>query len=278
MVSGVYQTGVQQMALPSIQELYDLSGKTALVTGGAVGIGAGIVKRLAEAGANVVVADLDLASAERTVQEVNSNGGGRALAVQADASNPDDVARVTQLAVDTFGSLDILVNNAGIFPPAPFLEADPDMVRKVLDVNVMGVFLHSQAAARRMVQQGNGGRIIHIASIDGFRPSGNLVHYDASKGAVIMMTKAMALELAEHGITVNAVAPGAVATPGTGMGGGETAPEELKAQIEGIQNAIPMRRWGRPDDIANAVLYLASAGTTYITGEVIVVDGGWLLT
>src|SRR5690606_7899820 len=266
------------MALPSIQELYDLSGKTALVTGGAMGIGAGIVKRLAEAGANVVVADLDLASAERTVQEVNSNGGGRALAAQADASNPADVARVTQLAVDTFGSLDILVNNAGIFPPAPFLEADTNMVRKVLDVNVMGVYLHSQAAARQMVQQGNGGRIIHIASIDGFRPSGNLVHYDASKGAVIMMTKAMALELAEHGITVNAVAPGAVATPGTGMGGGETAPEELKAQIEGIQNAIPMRRWGRPDDIANAVLYLASAGTTYITGEVIVVDGGWLLT
>lgn len=264
------------MALPTIQNLYDLSGKTALVTGGAVGIGAGIVKRLAEAGANVFVTDIDLANAEQTAQEVTS-AGGRAQAAQADASNFEDVERVTQQAVDTFGGLDILVNNAGIFPPAPFLDADPGMVRKVLEINVMGVFLHSQAAARRMVHQGNGGRIIHIASIDGFRPSGNLVHYDASKGAVIMMTKAMALELAEHGITVNAVAPGAIATPGTGMGGDESAPEELKAQIEGIQSAIPMRRWGQPDDIANAVLYLASAGTTYVTGETIVVDGGWLL-
>lgn len=265
------------MTLPTIQNLFDLSGKTALVTGGALGIGAGIVRRLAEAGANVLITDINLEAAEQTAKDAEGLGG-QVVAAQADVSKIEDVERSIQQAVDAFGGLDILVCNAGIFPPAPFLDADPAMVRKVFDVNIMGVYLYAQAAARQMVQQGRGGRIINIASIDAFRPSGNLVHYDASKGAVVMMTKAMAFELAPHGITVNNVAPGAIATPGTGMGGAGEAPEELKAQIEGVERSIPLQRWGQPDDIAAAVLYLASGGATYVTGETIVVDGGWLLT
>ena len=143
---------------------------------------------------------------------------------------------------------------------------------KVLDINLKGLFFYTQAAAGEMVKESHGGKIINIASIDGLHPTGNLVHYDASKGGVVMVTKALALEFGPRNITVNAIAPGAIRTPGAG---GSAVPEEV---LQSFAARIPMRRMGMPDDIAKVVLFLASSASDYMTGSVVVVDGGFLQT
>ena len=254
----------------SLADLIDLSGRTAIVTGGAMGIGRGIVARLAEAGADLVVADLDLAAAAGVAADLNVARSGSAVAVAADVSDPADVERMVGTAVDTFGAVDILVNNAGIYPSRTLAELDLETFHHVIDVNLTGLFLCTKAAAAQMVAQGRGGRIVNITSIDALHPSMvGLAPYDASKHGAWGFTKNVALELAPQGIWVNAIAPGGIRTPGTGDADEET--------LSAFAAQIPMGRLGDPDEIGRAALFLASDLCSYMTGAQLVVDGGRLL-
>jgi len=266
------------MPSQTTDRLFDLTGKVALVTGGALGIGQSIALRLAEAGAAVVITDINLEAAHETVALITEHGG-KALALEANAANPDDAKMAVTTAVQKFGGLDILVNNAGIFPMSPALELTEALWDKVLDVNLKGTFFYAQAAAQQMVKDGKGGKIVNIASIDALHPTGNLVHYDASKGGVAMLTKSLALEFGKYQITVNAIAPGAIMTPGAQAGvlpGMD--PDALKKMMEVFTARIPLGRQGKPDDIAKAALFLVSSASEYITGAMLVVDGGFLLS
>jgi 2-deoxy-D-gluconate 3-dehydrogenase len=253
-----------------LSELIDLSGRTAIVTGGAMGIGLGIVRRLHEAGAKVVIADLDAVAAEDAAETLQVQRADSALAVRCDVSDSESVEGMLRAAVETFGEVDILVNNAGIFPMLPLSDLDVETFRRVLDVNLTGLFLCTKAVSARMIAQGKGGRIVNITSIDALHPSMvGLAHYDASKHGAWGFTKNVALELAPHGIWVNAIAPGGIATPGVG--------EIDEAGLKGFEALIPMGRMGDPDEIGRATLFLASELSSYMTGSQIVVDGGRLL-
>jgi len=271
------------MTSKSILQLFDLQGKTALVTGGAMGIGKAIVKRLSEAGAAVVIADINPEQGNATKVEMKSKDR-KVEFILANASKLADIEKAVNFAADTFGSLDILVNNAGIFPFSPAITLTEELWDKVLDINLKGAFFFAQKSANKMISGGNGGRIINIASIDAFHPTGNLVHYDASKGGMVMMTKSLALELAKNNINVNAIGPGSIQTPGAQQGTAamvEAAglkPEQLVEMGKAFTARIPLGRAGDADDIASVVLFLASDASRYITGETIVVDGGYLLS
>jgi 2-deoxy-D-gluconate 3-dehydrogenase len=256
--------------LVPLPRLLDLTGKTAIVTGGAMGIGLGVARRLHEAGANVVIADLDEGAAQGAAADLLRARPRSALAIRCDVSNSGSVGRMVQATVDSFGGVDVLVNNAGIYPMVPMGEIDEGTFRRVLDVNLVGLFLCTQAVAGRMIEQGRGGRIVNVTSIDALHPSMvGLAHYDASKHGAWGFTKNVALELAPHGIQVNAVAPGGIKTPGTG--------EMDPATMSAFEATIPMGRMGDPDDIGRTVLFLASDLAAYMTGSQIVVDGGRLL-
>ena len=260
--------------------LLSLTGRTAVVTGGAQGIGKGISYRLAEAGASVVVADMNEETAQATVAEFTEKGW-KAKAVTADVSNEASVATLIQTTVQAFGALDIFVNNAGIYPNQTLAAMTLADFEKVIDINLKGVFLCTKAASTQMVQQGKGGKIINVTSIDAIHPSMvGLAHYDASKHGVWGFTKNVARELAEHKIWVNAIAPGGIATPGaTRKSPDATAvPEEqVKAMTEAFLTKIPMHRMGEADEIGKVALFLASDMSSYMTGEQVVVDGGVLL-
>jgi 3-oxoacyl-[acyl-carrier protein] reductase len=236
--------------------------RTALVTGAGVGIGKGVALALAREGYNVVVADINEERGRQVADEIGQLGA-RALAVKCDVSSATEVEQMFAWAVQEFGRIDVLVNNAGIYPFVAFenmQEADWD---KVMDVNLKGVFFCTKEAVKVMPE---GGRIINISSIASMMGFAGLTHYCASKGAVNGMIRALALEMAPKKITVNAVAPGAIQTPGAQM-----AEEQEKQTL----TSIPLKRMGQPEDIANAVVFLASEKSSYITGQVIVVDGGW---
>jgi len=255
---------------PNLAELLDLTGRTAIVTGGAMGIGLGIVRRLHEAGADVLIADLDVRAGEDAAEALDAARPESAMAVHADVSDAASVDAVVRAAVDRFGGVDILVNNAGIYPMRPLADLDLRTFRRVIDVNLTGLFLCTKAVAARMIEQGRGGRIVNITSIDALHPSMvGLAPYDASKHGAWGFTKNVALELAPHRIWVNAIAPGGIVTPGTGS----VDPEQMRA----FEALIPMRRMGDPDDIGRAALFLSSELSSYMTGVQIVVDGGRLL-
>lgn len=264
-----------------LHQLFDLSGKVALVTGGALGIGQAIAFRLAEAGATIAIVDLQREQAAQTVDRIVA-AGGKAIAIQSDLSAPAQARLVVEQTVEQLGRIDILVNNAGIYPFSAALmlnEADWD---RVLGVNLKGAFFCAQAAARQMIRERHGGTIINLSSVSAFRPSGNLAHYDASKSGLLALTKALALEFAQYHITVNAVAPGEVLTPGTTAASGTLSPEggvrvEEMTSLAFLER-IPLRRLGEPDDVAKVVLFLAGAAADYMTGSCLVVDGGLLLT
>lgn len=261
----------------SIQELFNLKGKVAIVTGGAMGIGKGIALRLAEAGASIVLADVNLEAARTTSAEMTSMRY-KVKEIKADSSNLADIKRVIDEAFSTFGDLNILVNNAGIYPLIPALDLTEATWDKTLDINLKGAMFFAQAAAKAMIAKQHGGKIINIASVDSFHPTGNLVHYDASKGGLLMLTKALAKEWAPQGILVNAIAPGAIKTPG----GSATLDvrmtrEQIEAMTKAFVSQIPLGRQGEPDDIAKVVLFLASEAADYVVGATIVADGGYLV-
>jgi 2-deoxy-D-gluconate 3-dehydrogenase len=263
--------------MKELSELLNLEGKAAIVTGGAKGIGKGIAYRLAEAGAKVLVADLDEATAMVTAKELTDKGWN-AAALATDVSNEQDVLKMITTCKEQFGTVDILVNNAGIYPPEPVAQMSEADFEKVMHVNLRSVFLTTKHVAEVMKPQG-GGKIINITSIDALHPSMiGLAHYDASKHGVWGFTKNSALELAEHKIWVNAIAPGGVSTPGVAAMSQGASAEQSAAAAEAFMAAIPMHRMGEPDEIGMVTLFLASEMSSYMTGSQIVVDGGALLS
>jgi NAD(P)-dependent dehydrogenase (short-subunit alcohol dehydrogenase family) len=264
-----------------LSQLLDLAGKVAIITGGAMGIGRAIALRLVEAGAAVMIADLDEQAASETAEQITARGG-RAAVQRTDVAVVDGTREMVRRTVETFGRLDILVNNAGIFPFAAARAVSEQQWDHVLDVNLKGAFFAAQAAAEQMTAQGDGGRIVNVASVDALRPTGNLTPYNASKAGLLMLTKALALEFAPHSILVNAVVPGEIMTPGAIKAGAELQQERGVAVAEMTSAAflarIPLGRLGQPDDVARVVLFLASGLADYITGAAVVVDGGYLLT
>ncbi|AKM80180.1 TPA: SDR family oxidoreductase [Candidatus Saccharibacteria bacterium] len=255
-----------------LDTLLNLSGKTAFVTGSAGGIGEAAARRLHEAGANVVVTDINRDGARLVAESLNSIRSDSALAVSLDISEGIQVEEALRRSLEQFDGVDILVNNAGIFPFSPLADmTEPDFIR-VIDVNLRGVFLCTKFFTEHMKQRGRGGKVVNITSIDAIHPSMvGLAHYDASKHGVWGFTKNIAIELAAHNITVNAIAPGGIATPGTGAKDGVPAPGN-----EAFIERIPMRRMGQSDEIAKVVLFLASDMSSYMTGSQVVVDGGRL--
>lgn len=259
-----------------LTNLLNLSGKTAVITGGAMGIGFGIAYRLAEAGVGVVIADINQESGNAAAKKL-TDSGFKAVFKKTDVSKEADVKAVMDFTVKTYGSLEILVNNAGIYPILSVLQMKLEDFEKILSINLKSVFLFTQAAAKIMIEQGKGGKIINITSIDALHPSSvGLAVYDASKHGLWGFTKNTALELAPHNIQVNAIAPGGITTPGTGAGLPSTP--EMKIIQKKFLEKIPMGRMGEPDDIGKVTLFLASDLSSYITGSQIVVDGGVLLT
>lgn len=261
----------------SLAELLGLEGKVAIVTGGGMGIGHGIVTRLSEAGAAIVVADRDLEAAEATVTEVREHGG-QAMAVHCDVTQEEDIKRTVAEAVREYGHVDVLVNNAGIYPFTPALQLAVEDWDRIQAVNLRGVFLFAKEFTQQVAKQGEGGTIVNIGSIDAIHPTMvGLAAYDASKGGALMFTKNFALEAAQYGVRVNMIAPGGIATEGTTTGLKDLPKETLETLRTEFVAKIPLGRMGVPDDIAMMALFLASRASRYMTGSVVVVDGGMLL-
>lgn len=249
----------------------DLTDKVAIVTGAKQGMGRTHALTLARAGAKVVVSDISQEECQLIVDEIKKEKG-EAIAVKCDVSQKAEVDNLIQQALKSFGKIDILVNNAGICPFKSFLEMTEDEFKKVIDVNLKGYFLCSQAAAKEMAKQ-KSGAIVNIASIAmgqvgvGFQ---GLTHYCASKGGIVAMAEAMSLELAPLGIRVNTISPGAIDTPMAA-----SIKQDAKT-FETFMAKVPLHRIGKPEEISNAVLFLASDESSYMTGATVVVDGGWL--
>jgi acetoin reductase-like protein len=260
---------------------YDLDGKVAVVTGAGRGIGRGIALRLAAEGATVLVTDIDEENAVAVAEEIAAQGG-QAAALRVDVTSRADAQKMVREAVDRFGRLDILVNNAGIGAIGPLIDADEETWKRVMDVNAKGVFLCSQAAARQMISQGEGGRIITNASVAGKRAPGKdmpLGIYAASKHAVVGLTKQLGLELSSYQILVNCVCPGIVDTPMWDQIDREIA--NLRGMPVGSVKAeavagVPLGRIQQPEDVANVVAFLASSDAGYITAQTFNVSGGML--
>jgi 2-deoxy-D-gluconate 3-dehydrogenase len=259
---------------------FDLEGLGAAVTGGAMGIGAGIADALHRAGASVVVIDKDLDAAEHTAAAIGTDGA-KVHVVHADVSGPEETERAIDAAATALGSLDILVNNAGIYPTRPIHDVTPDLFDSVLRTNLWSTAFACRAAARVMGSQVRRGSIINIASLEGIKPSMvGLSMYAASKGGVIAFSQHMALELAPLRIRVNAIAPGAILTEGSARmtETSNMTEEERQQMLAGFEQRIPLSRLGHPSDLGGAAVFLASDASSYVTGAVLVVDGGLLLS
>jgi NAD(P)-dependent dehydrogenase (short-subunit alcohol dehydrogenase family) len=243
-----------------------LQGRVVAITGGALGIGRATALLFAAEGATVALGDVEIDGADTVVKEIVGRGG-RAIAVGVDVGDAGQVQAFVNRVVADFGRLDVMFANAGIAHSAPFLQHPEAQWHRVLRVNLTGVYLCCQAAARQMVVQG-GGRIIATASINGFRGVENLVGYNVAKAGVIELTKTMAVELAHHGITVNAIAPALIDTRLT-RGFSDDAKRRRTERI-------PMGRFGEVEEVAKAALFLASDDASYVTGHTLAVDGGYL--
>jgi NAD(P)-dependent dehydrogenase (short-subunit alcohol dehydrogenase family) len=243
-----------------------LQSEVAIVTGAGRGIGSQIARRFAAEGARIVVADLDEANARRLADEINSTGG-TAVSLPVDVAEPAAIQKLIDGTLARFGKLDILINNAGIGLNKPFLATSLEEWELQLRVNLTGQFLCGQAAARTMIQQG-GGRIVNVASISGQRGGQGRAAYGAAKAGVILLTKVMAVELSPLGVRVNAVAPGPVDTD-------QSRATHTPSTRQAYYDRIPARRYGERDEIAAAILFLASRESSFVTGHILNVDGGF---
>jgi gluconate 5-dehydrogenase len=250
------------------RDLFDLDGKTAIVTGGGSGIGRDMAQALAEAGANLVLCARRVERCEEAASELERLGV-RALGLRCDVRDPEEVQAVVDRSKDAFGRLDILVNNAGTSWGASPEEVPLEGWQKVIDVNLTGLFLFSQAAGRTMIADGGGGKIVNIASVAGLGGAPpeimDAIPYNASKGGVIAFTRDLACKWARHGINVNAIAPGWFPS--------EMSRYILERHPEAVER-VPLRRIGGPDDLKGTILFLSSAASDYVTGHTLVVDGG----
>jgi NAD(P)-dependent dehydrogenase (short-subunit alcohol dehydrogenase family) len=256
-------------ARTSALDLFRLDGKTAIVTGGGRGLGQYMAEALSDAGANVVLCSRKMEALEEVKAEIEGRGG-KALALACDITDAGDVENVVAETEEAFGAIDVLVNNSGATWGAPAEEMPLDKFDQVVQVNVRGTFLISRTVGRRMIERGEGGRIVNISSVAGLvggHPDYmQTIGYNTSKGAVISMTRDLAAAWAPHGINVNAIAPGWFPTK---MSGGLIEQFEER-MLEGI----PLHRFGNPEDIKGAILFLASPAAAYVTGQTLVVDDG----
>ena len=245
----------------------NLAHKVAIVTGGASGIGRAIARQFAALGASVVVADIALEGAQAVAAEIAA-AGGQALAVEVDVAQAEAVENMLQATLERFGQVDLLVNSAGVGTLSSIVEMTEEEWDWVLNVNLKGTFLCTRAVARWLIENKRKGKIINLSSINETVPLAGEVHYSASKGGVMMLTRAAALELAPYGIHVNAIAPGMI----------ETALTEEVSQIPELRAAhlkqIPFGRFGQPEDVAKVAAFLASAWSDWVTGHSLAVDGG----
>jgi 2-deoxy-D-gluconate 3-dehydrogenase len=250
-------------------DLFDLGGKVALVTGASRGLGAAMAVALATAGAQVARHASERPCAD-TAAAIEKLRHGSTRCVTADLADRAAVDRLVPEVVVAFGALDILVNNAGIIRRQPAAEHKDAFWDEVIEVNLTSMFRLSRAAATHMIERGQGGKIINVASLLSFQGGINVPGYAAAKGGVAQLTKALANEWAPHGINVNAIAPGYMKTDNT------RALQEDAVRNKQILERIPAGRWGAPQDLAGAALFLASRASDYVHGHVLVVDGGWM--
>ncbi|WP_417725164.1 SDR family NAD(P)-dependent oxidoreductase [Salipiger sp.] len=241
-------------------------GKTVLVTGGASGIGEATVGRLHDEGANVVIADLSQDAADKVAEKFG--GGDRFLAVATDVTDREQVERLFEKATGRFGAIDALINSAGVRAVGSILDADVEYMRRVMAVNLEGAFHTSQVFARLAIDAGRGGAIVNLASAAGVLGVPNRLPYTSSKHAVVGLSRGTAMELAPHGIRVNAITPGMIRTPMT------ASMFEDPANVERIRGDHPLGREGHPEDVAALAVFLASDDAAFMTGTVIPVDGG----
>lgn len=251
------------------------SGKTAVVTGGANGIGRGIVERLHADGANVVIADIDMASATALADTLGAN----AQAIETDVRDEAALSSCVTQAVEQFGDLNIMVNNAGYIMFSPIVETAAEDWRRMMDVNINGIFLGTKVGAQQMIAQGKGGIIVNASSGGGRKGVPNFAHYCATKAAIIMMSQAAAGELAPHRIRVNCYTPGHVETPMmSGLLDKIAGAQDLTRDdaYQALKDEVPWGRWGKVEDVAAAVSWLACDDAEYITGQCIAMNGGQL--
>jgi glucose 1-dehydrogenase len=263
-------TGYARVEFPNTNSNMRLENKVAIVTGAATGIGKAIAIRFAREGAFVVVDYVGTPEAPGQTEKEIASFGGKAIAVPADVSKPDQVQNLIDSAVKTFGKLNIVVNNAGVEKKLAFVDYPLEELEKILDVNLIGPFLVCQAAARQMIRQGEGGRLINISSVHEDLPMPTNAAYCASKGGLRMLARTIAVELAKDNITVNNIGPGAVYT---------AIDADIEAQPEmekALMGEIPLNRWAKPEEIAGLAVYLASDEAAYVTGSTYFIDGGML--
>ena len=254
------------MSIPPVHSLLDFSNKIVLVTGAGSGLGQRIALRFAEASAIVIVHYRSSGESAQAVATQIIANGGQAVALQADLTAEADVGQLIEASLENFGRIDVLINNAGIYPLHPLLEMTATQWDEVLNGNLRSAFLCTQAVARQMVRQGEGGNIVNITSIEAENPAPLHSHYNAAKAGVAMLTKSSALELGAHGIRVNAVAPGLIWREGIEQGWPDGVQRWLKT--------APLGRLGQPEDVADACLFLASPAARWVTGATLLVDGG----
>ncbi len=246
-----------------------LKDKVAIITGARRGIGFGVAQEMAKEGAKIVISDIDQKECENACKTLTKKYHTKTLAVKCDVSKKEEVENLINQTIKKFKRIDILVNNAGIVKFGPLIGKTEEDWDLTLDINLKGVFLCTQAAAKHMIKQ-KSGKIISIASIAGFVGFDNISDYCASKGGIVTMTKEFALELAPHNINVNAIAPGIIQTKMT-----KSMLEDKKTK-ESLLAQTPLGRVGTPEDIGKAAVFLASNDSSFVTGHTLVVDGGWL--
>ena len=246
---------------------FDLTDKVAIITGGGTGIGRAIAIEFARAGADSIIASRNLGNLEKVAEEVKSMGR-RCLPIATDVRIPEQVDNMVQKTMDEFGRIDIMVNNAGASFLCPLEDMSPNGWDAIMNINLKGTFLCSKAAGKIMIQQ-KAGKIVNISSVAGVDGSPLMSHYGAAKAGVVDFTKSLAIEWAKHNIMVNAIAPGLIETEGV-KAQMELDPDGVKEMLK----QVPLGRYGRPEEIAYVVIFLASEASSFITGETLVVKGG----